>query len=110
MKIILSIAITLSFGMFPQGDLLSIELPVNEETPSYAKWGKLAMIKTKEKYPQADILDYLHRGREVKETYSIEKFKLWLRKDKREFGVFIDLKFDPETEKLIDVTFTETSK
>ena len=31
--------------------------------PSYAKWGRLAMKETKKRYPNADIIDYLHIGR-----------------------------------------------
>ena len=34
--------------------------------PPYAKWGKLAVEKTKEKYPKAEIIDYLHIGRKPK--------------------------------------------
>ena len=34
--------------------------------PPYAKWGKIAVLMTKEKYPQADIIDYLHIGRRPK--------------------------------------------
>ncbi len=110
MKIFLSMIITLSIISLPQENIFSKEQRQYEETPSYAKWGRLAMSKTKEKYPEADIIDYLHRGKDVKETYSVEKFKLWLRKENREFGVFIDLKFETETEKLVDITFTETSE
>ena len=34
--------------------------------PPYAKWGKLAVEKTKEQYPKAEIIDYLHIGRKPK--------------------------------------------
>ena len=49
------------------------------EIPAYAKWGQLAVLETKSKYPDADIIDYLHEGRETKEDSTIEKFKLWLK-------------------------------
>ncbi|WP_088068971.1 DUF3889 domain-containing protein [Gottfriedia luciferensis] len=85
--------------------------PVYE--PPYAKWGKIAVLRTIEKYPQADVVDYLHIGREQKNsTVSLEKFKLWLRmKDgSREFGVFVNVEFDPRTDKYLGITYTETDR
>ncbi|HDX9579848.1 YqzG/YhdC family protein [Bacillus cytotoxicus] len=80
--------------------------------PPYAKWGKIAVQMTKEKYPQADIIDYLHIGRRQKTgNVSVEKFKLWLRdKSGKEFGVFVDVEFDVQTEKFINISFKETPK
>lgn len=77
---------------------------------SYAKWGKLAMEKTKEKYPDAQIIDYLHRGRQKKDDAMIEKFKLWLRGENREFGVFVSIEFDAKTEEVLHITFLETDR
>src|SRR5690625_6094740 len=51
---------------------------------SYAKWGKLAMKETKQKYPDAQIIDYLHRGRQKRGDAMVEMFKLWLRGENRE--------------------------
>lgn len=79
--------------------------------PEYAKWGRMAMEKVKEKYPNADIIDYLHMGREVGEKTSTEKFKLWLRnKDKTEFGVYVSITFDNQTEKVINIHYEETNQ
>ncbi|SDQ10927.1 Protein of unknown function [Virgibacillus subterraneus] len=80
-----------------------------KDIPSYAKWGRMAMKETQAKYPNADIIDYLHRGRETKEGSTIEKFKLWLKENDKEFGVFINIEFNTETEKVIDITFRESS-
>ncbi|MEH7350757.1 DUF3889 domain-containing protein [Gottfriedia acidiceleris] len=85
--------------------------PVYE--PPYAKWGKIAVEKTIQRYPQSDVIDYLHIGREQKTpTVSVEKFKLWLRlKDgSREFGVYVNVEFDPRTERYLGMTFTETDR
>lgn len=79
-------------------------------TPPYAKWGKLAMEKTHEKYPNAQIVDYLHIGRVTGSTSSVEKFKLWLKEGQREFGVFIDIQFDNKTEKVLKVTYKESTR
>ncbi|WP_318617550.1 YqzG/YhdC family protein [Sporosarcina sp. YIM B06819] len=78
--------------------------------PAYAKWGSLAMQETQSKYPHAAIIDYLHEGREVKDDSTIEKFKLWLRDGDHEFGVLVTIEFATNTEKVIAITFQETSK
>ncbi len=80
-----------------------------KDIPSYAKWGRMAMKETKAKYPNADIIDYLHRGSKTKDSSTIEKFKLWLKENDKEFGVFINIEFNTDTEKVIDITFRESS-
>lgn len=80
-----------------------------KDIPSYAKWGRMAMKETKAKYPDADIIDYLHRGSETKDGSTIEKFKLWLKENDKEFGVFINIEFNTKTDKVINITFRESS-
>lgn len=82
-----------------------------EVAPAYAKWGRLAMQKVMAKYPRADVIDYQHIGREVGTVTSIEKFKLWLRAhDNREFGVYVDITFNNQTEEVVDIKYTVTDK
>jgi len=83
---------------------------VQPEIPAYAKWGRLAMQETQSKYPHATIIDYLHEGSELKENSTIEKFKLWLKEDGHEFGVFVRIEYATDTEKVITITFQETSR
>jgi hypothetical protein len=78
--------------------------------PSYAKWGRLAMEKTKQKYPNAQIIDYLHIGGKTGARTSTERFKLWLKEGQKEFGVFIDIEFNNQSENVIRITFKETTK
>jgi hypothetical protein len=78
--------------------------------PSYAKWGRLAMKKTHEKYPNAQIIDYLHIGRITGTHTSTEKFKLWLKENQKEFGVFVDIEFDNKSENIIKINLKQTSK
>lgn len=85
-------------------------LHAQHEIPSYAKWGSLAVRKTKERYPDADIVDYLHIGKENGTKISTEKFKLWLRRGGKEFGVFVDIEFETDSEKLVDIKFRETDR
>ncbi|XXM71080.1 DUF3889 domain-containing protein [Lysinibacillus sphaericus] len=87
-------------------DLESIGVTI----PSYAKWGRLAMEKTKERYPQAQIIDYLHIGREENGGTSTEKFKLWLKGKDREFGVLVNVRFDSKNEQLKQISFSEVSR
>ena len=78
--------------------------------PPYAKWGTMAMEKTKERYPNAEIIDYLHVGRVTGPTSTTEKFKLWLKGQQKEFGVFVDIEFNPATNQVIKVSFRETTR
>ncbi|MBP1948987.1 YqzG/YhdC family protein [Virgibacillus litoralis] len=94
-----------NLGAFPVQQIAVAKIDI----PSYAKWGRMAMKETKAKYPNADIIDYLHRGSETKDGSTVEKFKLWLKENNREFGVFINIEFNTETEKVIDITFRESS-
>lgn len=67
------------------------------------------MKRTHEKYPNAQIIDYLHIGRVSGQNSSTEKFKLWLKEGKKEFGVFINIEFNNETEKIIKISFRESA-
>lgn len=91
-----------------------IELPTlaspQQEIPSYSKWGRLAMQETQTKYPSAEIIDYLHEGREMEGDSTIEKFKLWLKEPDKEFGVLVRIKFTTATEQVLKITFEETPR
>lgn len=81
-----------------------------QESPPYAKWGKIAMQNVKQKYPNADIVDYLHVGRKTGVQNSTETFKLWLRAPDKEFGVFVNITFDNESEEIVDITYKEVDR
>jgi hypothetical protein len=81
-----------------------------QEVPAYAKWGRLAIKETQSKYPNANIIDYLHEGSESKEDSTIEKFKLWLKDGDNEFGVFVRIEYTTETEKVVNIELKETSR
>lgn len=80
------------------------------EIPAYAKWGRLAVKETQVKYPNADIIDYLHEGNDSTDDVTIEKFKLWLKEGDHEFGLFIRIYFDNKTEKVVKIEFQETDR
>lgn len=76
--------------------------------PEYAKWGQIAMQQTSARY-HASIVDYLHVGRtRPAPGISEEKFKFWLRKNNREFGVYVTIQFYTATERIITIRFQET--
>lgn len=104
----LGILLLLSGGM--TSGIVLPDVHAEDDIPSYAKWGRLAMQKTGSRYPDADIVDYLHQGREENDSTAVEKFKLWLREDDKEFGVLIAIEFSTKTEEVIDITFSETSQ
>ena len=99
-------AVCISIGNTSSTNFVIAEKPV----PSYAKWGTLAMKSTKERYPNAQIIDYLHVGKTSGPSSFTEKFKLWLKENQKEFGVFVDIEFNKQTEKVINITFRETSR
>jgi hypothetical protein len=111
MKLLVSLflGIVLNFGMSITTPI-STTSSVNAQVPPYAKWGQLAMQKTKEKYPNAAITDYLHLGKVPGTTSSTEKFKLWLKEKDKEFGVLVDIEFDKNTERLIGIKFREVTR
>lgn len=114
-KLMFFIITTMTVGLF-SFDAFQIAPDIKEASsfqkpiPSYAKWGRLAMKETKRKYPQADIIDYLHITRVETPNITTEKFKFWLRDSQHEFGVFVTIQFDSKTEKIIQITFKETDR
>lgn len=89
---------------------MPLAAPEQQEVPSYAKWGGLAVKEVQVKYPHARVIDYLHQGRESQRDVTIEKFKLWLQEGDREFGVFVTIEFTTESEEVIRIEFEETSR
>jgi hypothetical protein len=85
--------------------------PYTKPEPAYAKWGKLAVVLTKRRYPEAKVVDYLHVGRsQPAPGLTAETFKLWLRGEEREFGVFVTITFDTATQKVKHVEFRKTDR
>ena len=84
---------------------------VSYAVPDYAKWGVVAVKAAQQKY-NADIIDYKHVGRtQIQPTLTEEKFKLWVRNSAgHEFGVFVAIRFDPVTERIQTIQFSETDR
>ena len=79
-------------------------------TPPYAKWSVIAMDKVKAKYPNAKVVDYLYVGRNNGDLTSTERFKFWLKEPQREFGVYVNIEFNKETQQVTNVTYQETTR
>jgi hypothetical protein len=109
-KLLISLFVTLFFSSISVNPLTNTANAQYKPIPPYAKWGTIALQKTHEKYPHAKIVDYLHIGRTSGPQTSTEKFKLWLKDNHREFGVYVNIEFNNETQKVIRVTFEETSR
>jgi hypothetical protein len=88
--------------------LLLHALPAAAQPP-YAKWGRLAIEETMKKYPQAEIVDYLHVGRTSKTPATWEEtFKFLLREGNRMWAVLVRIEFDKRTEIVKAIRFEET--
>lgn len=113
-KVFITIGAVIAIGTFITISSEPTQIPTTtlaqQETPTYAKWGKLAFKETQLKYPNANIIDYLHEGSELKSDSTIEKFKLWLQDDQKEFGVFVRIEYATKTEQVINIEFQETSR
>ncbi|WP_201000407.1 YqzG/YhdC family protein [Paenibacillus glycanilyticus] len=76
--------------------------------PSYAKYGKIAMQETANKYPDADIIDYKYEGHFTADgSRTEERFKLWLRGNGAEFGVRVHIFVAADTGQVRDVRIEE---
>ncbi|MFJ7667080.1 DUF3889 domain-containing protein [Lysinibacillus sp. NPDC097195] len=105
-KMLIALGILMSsYAAIPQIPETYAEVP-----PAYAKWGKLAIEKIQSSYPNSKIIDYLHEGSELGEGATIEKFKLWLKEGDKEFGVYIRIKYNTETQQVVDIEMQETAK
>jgi hypothetical protein len=103
-----SIAV-ISLSLFGHDMILPVTKMVSDiQEPAYAKWGRVAIEQAKERYPNADVVDYLHVGRRNMDRTTTETFKLWIREADREFGVFIMIEFETENELIKKIEFIET--
>ncbi|MEF3352653.1 DUF3889 domain-containing protein [Paenibacillus sp. GYB006] len=82
------------------------QIPAAHAEPAYAKWGVIAVKKAETKYG-APVKDYAHMGRTViSESIAEEKFRLLIQKDNKELTVEVTVRFNPQTDELINVDFT----
>ncbi|WP_239984615.1 YqzG/YhdC family protein [Lentibacillus sediminis] len=82
----------------------------DKEIPPYAKWGRMAVKETMKEYPEAKIVDYMYQGSHTSDDITVQTFKLWLNENDKEFGVYVKIEHDRETEKVEKITFEETDR
>ncbi|NIK68919.1 MULTISPECIES: YqzG/YhdC family protein [unclassified Paenibacillus] len=76
--------------------------------PSYAKYGRIAMQETANKYPDADIIDYKYEGHfSASGSRAEERFKLWLRGGGSEFGVRVHVIVATDSGQVRDIRIEE---
>ncbi|MDN4071588.1 DUF3889 domain-containing protein [Fictibacillus terranigra] len=76
----------------------------------YAKWGKIALERTKEKYPNSTISDYQYDTRRVNADGTvIDFFDFIVTENRVEKDVKVKVLHDPDNGKLISVGFEEIS-
>ncbi|MGO4106755.1 DUF3889 domain-containing protein [Paenibacillus sp. YAF4_2] len=76
--------------------------------PAYAKYGRIAMQETANRFPEADIIDYKYEGRFPSGTTDAEeRFVLWLRGAGSEFGVRVRIRVVSDTGDVRDVQVEE---
>lgn len=105
----LFIAIGILFATYASDTPLLTAL-IQKEAPAYAKWSRIALIETKNNYPNAQIIDYLYRGTTSKDDLSTASFQLWLKEDDKEFGVIVTVTYTTATEEFKKVEFEEFAR
>ncbi|PAE26249.1 MULTISPECIES: DUF3889 domain-containing protein [Bacillaceae] len=108
-KLIISLMVMMFITEYIPISTFAGEVYAEKPEPAYAKWGRLAMETAKEKYPRAKILDYLHIGREKRQTTDIERFKLWVEDGGKEFGLYIDIEFDSKTDRVVRINMRKSA-
>lgn len=103
LKIGLALGLLFANGISPE----TVAMSGKVEVPAYAKWSRLAIKQTMRKYPDADIMDYLHIATQAGDNSGTEKFQLWLKQDDREFAVSVTVTYSIETGKVIRIDFLE---
>ncbi|CAM5223785.1 hypothetical protein UACE39S_01167 [Ureibacillus acetophenoni] len=111
-KLVVFLTIVVAFftiaAMTPLHSVSSPIVQQEKDIPAYAKWGVMAMQKTR-KNTQTSNNRLFAYGACCWTKYIVEKFKLILKEKGREFGLFVDLEFKNDTEELVNITFTETT-
>lgn len=101
------IALAASFSMQPAIETHAVVASPPPE-PGYAKWGRLAVSETMKRYPDTQIIDYLHIGRTFPAPgIAQESFKLLLKKNGRIRAVYVRIRFETASDKLIRLTIEE---
>ena len=103
-------ALGIMLSVYVTGPQFVTITPPQKEVPAYAKWGVMAIKEVEQKYPDANVIDYLHIGSETKDDTTIEKFKLWLKDDRHEFGVFVNITFKTKTGEVVKIEFHEIDR
>ncbi|GGH44388.1 hypothetical protein GCM10008014_05730 [Paenibacillus silvae] len=105
------LAITILTLMLGLAGITTTVSATGDTLPDYAKWGIIAVKETQTKY-NVDILDYKHIGRSsLSASESREQFKLWVRaKDGKQFAVYVHVDFNPNTQQLKKVQFSESDR
>jgi len=80
----------------------ALEAETAEPVEAYGPWGVKGMEATRKRYPNANIRDYRHIGRQAAETFRYE-----LEENGKAWTVHAIVVFDPQTNELISVELKE---
>ncbi|MCL6593648.1 MAG: YqzG/YhdC family protein [Alicyclobacillus sp.] len=81
-----------------------VQAPYVKPVPAYAKWGRVAVAAAKKRYPGASVIDYQHLGGETRPGgTAVERFKLWMRQGSKEWGLWVDVVFQPRTQQVVAI-------
>lgn len=80
----------------------------NVAQPDYQKWGNMAVLLTKQAYPDSEVTDYEYLGRkEPTATVVEDSFELKLKENGKEKEIIVYVTSRKDTEELISVRYEE---
>lgn len=85
---------------------LPSSVSVSQE-PSYAKWSRLAVQEAQKR--QYRVLDYRYIGLKELSPYAAEQqFKLWVQQNEEPFSLYVTVRYNPKSDKLIRISTKES--
>lgn len=81
----------------------------NNCSDSYIKWVDVAKEQASSKYPSASFIDFLYVGcKSESSTTKYHIYKYWMKDDSHQFGVYVSILVDTESNKVINSSTEET--
>jgi hypothetical protein len=82
----------------------------NNCSDSYIKWVDVAKKQARSKYPSASFIDFLYVGcKSESSTTKYHIYKYWMKDGSRQFGVYVSILVDTESNKVINSSTEETN-
>ncbi|MBS4196329.1 DUF3889 domain-containing protein [Lederbergia citri] len=108
--LITKIAAVLALSFFIGAVTHNHQVFAQQQELSYEKWGRVAIEKLKERYPNEEISDYLFAGsKKISEKEVVDTFLFVVIKNGKEVEVRVKISYNPKTNQVISSNIQEIS-